>query len=438
MITIGVQEPVLLLPKENVDLSKWAVVACDQFTGQPEYWKEVEQKVGDAPSTQNLIFPEVWLGKDDDIRIERIQKSMRDYLARGIFRDHKGFILVERSTTTHHGKRTRMGIMLTVDLEQYDYNKGSQSLVRATEGTILDRIPPRVRIRQGAPLELPHIMLLVDDPEHTVIKPVTQVKEKLKILYKTELMMDGGQICGYALDQDRVESMTRALENLARPEQFKKRYGLSGEHSVLLFAVGDGNHSLATAKAVWENIKKTIPAKEHVEHPARYALVELVNVHDDGLEFEPIHRVLFDVKRDFFSTLKETFQDSVLFTKCSRESMVAKVGGDKTHRIGMISSEGHGILEFTKPQKNLPVATIQEFLDPFMKAGGAHSIDYVHGEDVVCDLGARAGNVGLYLPSMHKKDLFKTVLVDGVLPRKTFSMGEANEKRYYLECRKIL
>ncbi|MEK6624729.1 MAG: DUF1015 family protein, partial [Bdellovibrionota bacterium] len=208
------------------------------------------------------------------------------------------------------------------------------------------------------------------------------------------------------------------------------------------YAVGDGNHYLATAKAVWENLKKNSSPASLDGHPASYALVELVNVHDEGLEFEPIHRVLFDIKRDFLTSLKETFKDSVTFINCSRELMVARVGvrveGDSTHRIGFITSQGHGIVEFNNPTKNLPVATLQEFLDAFLKTGGAHNIDYVHGDDVVCELGARPGNVGLYLPTMKKNDLFKTVLLDGVLPRKTFSMGEANEKRYYLECRKIL
>ncbi|HAZ13575.1 MAG: hypothetical protein A2X86_13670 [Bdellovibrionales bacterium GWA2_49_15] len=438
MNTIGVKEPVILLPKEDIDLNKWAVVACDQYTGQPEYWREVEKFVGDAPSTNNLIFPEVWLGQDDEVRIARIQKSMRDYLERGLFKEHKGFILVERSTVTPHGTRTRMGIMVAADLEHYDYNKGPHSLTRATEGTILDRIPPRVRIRQGAPLEVPHIMLLVDDPEHTVIKPITAAKGQLKVLYNTELMMKGGHICGYAVDAARAARMQEALAALANPESFRKRYGLTADQPVLLYAVGDGNHSLATAKAVWENLKKTLPPAQISEHPARYALVELVNVHDEGLEFEPIHRVLFNVQGDFLTSLKETFKDSVSYINCSRELMMARVGGDTTHRIGLITAQGHGILEFARPTKNLPVATIQEFLDPFMKSGGAHSIDYVHGDDVVCELGARASNVGLYLPSMNKDDLFKTVLLDGVLPRKTFSMGEANEKRYYLECRKIL
>ncbi|MBI2521758.1 MAG: DUF1015 domain-containing protein [Bdellovibrio sp.] len=438
MNTIGVHEPVILLPKEDIDLNKWAVVACDQFTGQPEYWQEVEEFVGDAPSTNNLIFPEVWLGKDDEMRIERIQKNMRDYLTRGLLREHKGFILVERSTMTKHGMRTRMGVMLTVDLEHYDYSKGSNSLIRATEGTILDRIPPRVRIRQGAPLELPHIMLLVDDPEHTVIRPITAAKQYLKVLYDTELMMKGGHICGYAVDAERASTMQKALVALTNRENFQKRYSLKEERPVLLFAVGDGNHSLATAKAVWENLKKTLTPDSIKNHPARYALVELVNVHDEGLEFEPIHRVLFGVKRDFFATLQETFKDSVSFVNCSRELMIARVGGDSTHRIGLITSQGYGIVEFAHPTKNLPVATLQDFLDPFIKSGNAHSIDYVHGDDVVCDLGSRPGNVGLFLPSMSKDELFKTVLLDGVLPRKTFSMGEANEKRYYLECRKIL
>ena len=294
---IGIQIPNIYLPKAGTDLTRWAVIACDQFTSQPEYWQKVTEFVGGAPSTLNLILPEVFLEKPDVAdRIQQIQSNMRAYLDNGMLKSREGLIYVERSVA---GKR-RKGIVLSVDLECYDFNKGSASLIRATEGTIVERLPPRMKIRQGAALELPHILVLIDDPLRTVIEPLEAAKNGLEKLYDFELMLGSGQLRGYAVDEKTEAKVVKALRGLARPEVFAAKYGIGKDHPVLLFAMGDGNHSLATAKAVWENMKP----QAGPDHPARYALVEIENIHDDGLEFEPIHRVLFGLKKSIFEKLK--------------------------------------------------------------------------------------------------------------------------------------
>jgi hypothetical protein len=320
-------------------------------------------------------------------------------------------------------------------LERYDYNKGSQTMIRATEGTILDRLPPRIRIREGAPLELPHILVLIDDPGRTVIEPLASAK--LHPLYDFDLMLGSGHIKGYRVEDCALEQQViSSLAVLADPAGFQKKYGAGSDKSVLLYAVGDGNHSLATAKAIWEKVKP----KVGMGHPARYALVELENVHDQGLEFKPIHRVLFDVKADIQSALGGVFGETYHYSRsASIEEMAETVAAQESpgQTVGFISAEGFGLSHFAKPSLNLPVGTVQAFLDDFLKDGRASKIDYVHGQDVVTKLGMQPGNLGIYLPAMSKTDLFKTVILDGALPRKTFSMGEAKEKRFYLECRQI-
>ena len=358
---------------------------------------------------------------------------MRKYLDAGILQPRDGLIYVERTVA---GK-TRKGIVLALDLECYDYTKGSSSLIRATEGTIVERLPPRMKIREGAALELPHILVLIDDPNRTVIEPLSVAKSKLERLYDFDLMLDSGHLAGYAVNQDSENKVVATLRDLAKRETFAKKYGIGKDKPVLLFAMGDGNHSLATAKAIWEKIKPQVG----MDHPARYALVEIENVHDEGLEFEPIHRVLFGLKKSLFAALQSTFGANFTYTPvASAEEMVKRVDsadGEK-QAIGLVvAGKGFGVAEIAHPSSNLPVGTIQAFLDPFMKDGGAEKIDYVHGEDVVVRLGSQAGNAGIYLPGMHKSDLFKTVILDGALPRKTFSMGEAREKRFYMEARKI-
>jgi hypothetical protein len=431
---IGVQIPQILLPMPGIDLHKWAVIACDQFTSQPDYWKQVSELVGDAPSTYNLILPEVCLGTPEEAeRVQHSQQKMREYLDQNLLVAQDGIVLVERSVD---GK-TRHGLMLALDLERYDYNKGSQTLIRATEGTIIERLPPRIKIRQGALLELPHILVLIDDPNQTVIEPVVAKRSSLKRLYDFELMMDSGHLRGYLVENPALEGqIIHALEALASPESYSARYGVGKDQSVLLFAMGDGNHSLATAKAIWEKIKPIVG----MDHPARFAMVEIENVHDKGLDFEPIHRVLFGVKSSYKKALQDYFGESFEYTPCKNEQemvdAVTRQAGKK-QVIGVVDSSGFGTLSFSEPAFNLPVGTLQAFLDQWIKEGGAEKIDYVHGHEVVTRLASQTGNLGFYLPAMPKSDLFKTVILDGVLPRKTFSMGEAREKRFYMECRRI-
>lgn len=433
---IGIQIPQVYLPKKGIDLTKWAVIACDQFTSQPEYWEKAAEIVGDSPSTLNLILPEVYLEKPGEAeRIVSIQATMRRYLDEGILQPREGLIYVERTV----GGKTRRGLMLCLDLEHYDYTKGSTSLIRATEGTIIERLPPRMKIRTGAALELPHILVLIDDPKRTVLEPLGEAKAKLEKLYDFDLMLGSGHLTGYAVSEALEDQVVAALRGLARPEVFASKYKIGKDKPVLLFAMGDGNHSLATAKAVWERIKPEVG----LSHPARYALVEIENVHDEGLEFEPIHRVLFGLKKNIFASLQHHFgHDFTLTHVNSAAEMIARVDRARgaRHTIGVVSDGGwvnYGVIEIANPSSNLPVGTLQAFLDVFMKEAGADKIDYVHGGEVVVKLGAQAGNVGFYIPGMDKSDLFKTVILDGALPRKTFSMGEADEKRFYVEARRI-
>jgi uncharacterized protein (DUF1015 family) len=433
---IGIQIPQVYLPGPGTDLTKWAVIACDQFTSQPEYWQKAEELVGAAPSTLKLILPEVHLEKPGEAeRIQHIHSNMQDYLGRGVVQPREGLIYVERKVSG----RTRKGIVLCLDLEQYDYTKGSTSLIRATEGTIVERLPARMKIRQGAALELPHIMVLIDDPMRTVIEPLASTKPDLEKLYDFDLMLESGHLSGYGVSEGLETQVVAALRSLAKPDVFAAKYGVGTEKPVLLFAMGDGNHSLATAKAVWEKMKP----QAGPDHPARYALVEIENVHDEGLEFEPIHRVLFGLKKNIYSAMQQYFGSAFRRTPVAdARKMIEQVdqaSGPK-QAIGIISDGGwpsFGVIEIDHPSSNLPVGTLQAFLDAFMKDGGADKIDYVHGEDVVCQLGAQPGNAGFYVPGMDKSDLFKTVILDGALPRKTFSMGEAKEKRFYMEARKI-
>ena len=433
---IGIQVPQVYLPKAGTDLTKWAVIACDQFTSQPEYWQTVEEFVGKAPSTLNLILPEVYLEKTGGAEhIQKIQASMREYLEKGILLPHEGLIYVER----HVDGRTRKGIMLCLDLECYDFNKGSSSLIRATEGTIIERLPPRMKIREGAALELPHILVLIDDPLCTVIEPLEAAKKDLEKLYDFELMLGSGQLRGYAVDERMEAKVIESLHTLAKPDVFAAKYGIGKDKPVLLFAMGDGNHSLATAKAVWAKMKSVVGPN----HPARYALVEIENIHDEGLKFEPIHRVLFGLKKDIYTSLQQYFGKNINFTHLANaREMVKSVehARDVIQSFGIVSDGGWPsfcVAEIANPSSNLAVGTLQAFLDIFMKEGGAEKIDYVHGEETVCKLGTQAGNAGFFVPGINKSDLFKAVILDGALPRKTFSMGEAKEKRFYMEARKI-
>ncbi len=432
---IGIHVPELMMPAKNVDMTKWACVACDQYTSQPDYWNKCEEIVGDAPSTLRLMLPEIYLEKPGEAeRIAEIRKAMEAYVANGTLENiGEGFVLTRR---TVDGK-LRNGLVVALDLEEYDYSKGSTSLIRATEGTIVERIPPRLRIREAATVELPHIIVLIDDEGKTVIEPL--VEKDLPKLYDFELMQAGGHVEGYLVnDPDMIKGVIDAIAKLVDPE----KYGV--KMPPLLFAMGDGNHSFATAKANWEKLKATLTPEERENHPARYALVELENVHDDGIVFEPIHRVVFNVHVNAFLEAleaeleKQNGKCDIRYFDCEHCMARAKAELPKgAHAIPFVIEGKKGMIIVEKPAAQLEVGTLQNALDVVLKKTSGASIDYIHGEDVVNELGGKNGNIGFLLPSMQKSDLFKTVVFDGALPRKTFSMGEAHEKRYYLECRKI-
>ena len=411
----------ILLPKE-ADMSKWAVVACDQFTSQPEYWQAVENYVGESPSALRLILPEAKLSLPDvEEEIIRINTSMEQYLRENIFQSfEQSMIYMER---TQSDGKVRHGLIGMVDLEQYDFTPGSGALIRATEGTVLERIPPRVKVRQDAPIELPHVMLLIDDPAGTVIEPLANASGAMTPVYDFTLQQGGGHLKGWKLMEQQIDAVADALAELCTVEEMERKYGLK-DVAPLLFAVGDGNHSLATAKQCYENQKKVTPESEWAALPARYALVEVVNNHDEALQFEPIHRVLFGVEPEqVLSELKAFYPGTY-------------EGRGEGHTIAY-TYEGHrGFITIPQPKVQLAVGSLQAFIDDYLK-NHRGEVDYIHGDDVTDELGSKPGNLGFKVPGMGKEQLFKTVMADGVLPRKTFSMGHAQDKRYYVEARKI-
>ena len=411
----------ILMPKGQ-DMNKWAVVACDQFTSEPEYWRSVEEKVGTDPSTLRLILPEAKL-KDPNVEsiIGDINASMKKYLDSGVFETmSESLIYIERQQSDG---RIRHGLIGMVDLDAYDFTPGSGALIRATEGTVLDRIPPRAKVRRNAPIELPHVMLLIDNPERTVIEPLTAAVDGMEKIYDFELMQKGGHIRGYKLSAAQIDAVAEALEGLTSDEAMQSKYGVSGV-APLLFAVGDGNHSLATAKACYEEQKAGKTPEEYLKLPARYALVEVVNNHDDALQFEPIHRVVFDIDKDRFMEMFMAAYPN------------AYEGKGEGHVIEFVWEGVDTFYTVPDPKVQLAVGTLQAVIDDYVKNVGGE-VDYIHGDDVTRELGSKSGNMGFLLPAMGKEQLFKTVMADGVLPRKTFSMGHAQDKRYYIEARAI-
>ena len=408
----------ILLPNFNeVNAGAWAVIACDQFTSQPDYWKKASEIVGDKPSTLNMILPEVYLS-ETEARLPAINATMKEY-EKDVLVCHKdSMIYVEREQSDGS---VRQGLMLAVDLETYDYRKGADSLIRATEATVVERIPPRVAIRRGAVLELPHVMLLIDDPDKTVIEPLADEKFE-NIAYDTKLMLGGGSIKGYFLSKEHQKMVSSALDALTSVESMEKRYG-DKALSPILFAVGDGNHSLASAKATYEEVKAKL-GEDAVDHPARYALVEVVNIHSDALKFEPIYRVIFNVDpKDFLDGLSEYLNG---------------LNGDaEKQTVEYVSAELCGKLTVNAPIRQLTVGTLQDFIDLYKGNHPEAEVDYIHGETALCDLARSENAIGFLFEGMAKDQLFKTVIYDGALPRKTFSMGHAEDKRYYMECRKI-
>ena len=409
----------ILLPK-NCDMKKWSVVACDQYTSEPEYWNDVEKIVGDAPSTLKLTLPEIYL-EDENVseRIAKINSNMKALLDEEFFNEYKdSMIYLER---TQSDGKIREGLIGVVDLEAYSYEKGAETPIRATEKTVIERIPPRVKIRENAPLELPHIMILIDDDKKQIIENLKNKVSEDDIVYDFDLMKNGGHVKGYLLNEETMDEVDKGLKELADKEVFAKKYDVNNKE-VLLFAMGDGNHSLATAKACYEKLKETMSEEEYLNNPARYALVELVNLHSPALEFEAINRVIFNTNPEkLLNSLKEYYQ-------------INKDGNGQ--KIEVITNDVDEKWYIENPKSNIAVGSIQIFLDEYLK-NNEGKIDYIHGEETTKNLAKQSGNVGFIFEAMPKNELFKTVILDGSLPRKTFSMGHSYDKRYYLESRKI-
>ncbi len=400
----------ILIPK-NVDMTKWSVVACDQYTSEPEYWESVESIVGSEPSTLRLTLPEIYLESSDvDTRIKNINSNMAEYLDKDLFTEYTdSLIYLER---TQSDGKVREGLIGIVDLKDYSYEKGSQTLIRATEKTVIERIPPRVKVRENALLELPHIMILIDDEKKDIIESLKNTVSENDKVYDFDLMMNGGHIKGYRLSNETSDEVINKLERLADKDYFEKKYDVK-DKGVLLFAMGDGNHSLATAKACYEKNPTELN---------RYALVELVNLHSSALEFEAIHRVVFDCDTDD------------LINELNKYYEINESG--KGQKFELVTKDMDKTLYIENPKSNISVGSIQMFLDEYL---GTHKgkIDYIHGDEVTRELAKKDGSVGILFDAMSKNDLFKTVILDGALPRKTFSMGHSQDKRFYLEARRI-
>lgn len=402
----------------RVDGQKWASVACDQFTSQPEYWAAAREYVGDMPSTLDLMLPEAYLDSKEEL-IPVINDHMKKYLSDVLVEHKDSMIYLER---VQSDGRVRNGIIGAVDLEEYDYRKGATTCTRATEGTVLERIPPRVAIRRGAVIEMPHIMILIDDPDKTVIEPIAEKAREYSLAYNFDLMAGGGHATGYFIDKEDFDGINEALSALATPDAMMKKYGVDAP--ALLFAIGDGNHSLATAKSLYEDIKAEIGDEAAKAHPARYALCEIVNLHDEALDFEPIYRVIFGVEPEKFVAEFEDYLGSL-------------DGGADEQSFEIVFGDECKKLIARTPTAQLAVGTAQNFIDEYLKTHPSATVDYIHGVEVTKNLAKKENAVGLLFDGMEKNMLYKTVICDGALPRKTFSMGHAEDKRYYIECRKI-
>lgn len=411
----------ILLPL-GCDMTKWSVVACDQHTSEPEYWEGVDKFIGDNPSTLRMMLPEhMYKDTNLDEIVSDKKNAMSEYLKEGVFAVcEDSYVYVERKL--YNGK-VRCGLVGALDLECYDFAEGTKPAVRATEGTVMEKLPVRIRLREDAPVELTHVLVLVDDPKETIIEPLASKKDGLEKLYDFELMEKGGHITGYRVNGELAKGVKDAVAALADSEDFNRRYGISGE-PVMVFATGDGNHSLATAKVCWEKLKPSLTEEERKTHPARYALVEIINIRTDALDFQPINRVVFDIDPE---TMMEAMLD--FFSG----SYMGK-GGD--HEIVLTYGENAGIISIPKACGALAIGALTKFLDEYLPRVGGR-IDFVHGDDVVVKLSRKPNRLGFILPAIDKGSFFLSIIEDGALPRKTFSMGSSNDKRFYLECRKI-
>ena len=467
---IIIKKPEVFLPKNGIDYNKWAVIACDQHTSpNSTYWEEVEKYVGDNPSTLKLIFPEYYLNDKDNIeeRISLIHRKMEEYLKDGIVEkfiygnNGKGNFIYTRRKLSNN--KIRQGLTVLLDLEKYSYKKGDKSAIRPTEGIVEERLPIRIKIREGAPLEFPHILMLIDDPDKRIIEPLGDTLDKHHKLFDFDLMMGGGHIEGYAITSEKYENnIFSGLDRLSNSIEFSKRYGFDREEPAIVIAVGDGNHSLASAKSIWEKTKKNLMENNEAweNHPARYAMAEVVNIHDESLEFEPIHRVLFNIKdMDLFHKEIEEFylnkgigisieQIEISEEEYKNHSLIdnkfeEKIQEQETQMYWIMHKDmsEEKILTYTVTLNpgihSITVGSLQLFLDDYLSRNNDVEIDYIHGtEDLLNNLGVKS-NVGFLLPGMNKSDLFKTVAKEGVTPRKTFSMGESDTKAYYIMGRKI-
>lgn len=417
----------ILLPKENVKMETWSVIACDQYTSEPNYWRNVEKLVGRRPSAYHLILPEAYLGQVDVEQTWMDIEAEMDRYMKGFLKTYKNaMIYVER---TMRDGRVQPGLVGCIDLEEYDYHKGSESMLRATEATVEERLPSRIAIREHAPLELPHILVLIDDEKNTVIEPLKKASEYQERLYDFDLMMEGGHLRGWLLGENEQRRVLNALNHLAREDVFHEKYG-SDAGAVMEYAVGDGNHSLAAAKAYYEELKAQNPGKDLSYHPARYALVELENLHSPTLKFEPIHRIVKHVNvNQLLKEMKDELGivDNTKWLEPEKEQQVvySVIKGKKEKLI------------ITEPTSKLTVGTLQNFLDDYLEHNKGE-IDYVHGNSTLYNLSKEPDSIGFLLPPMPKEKLFPTVIFEGALPRKTFSIGNAQDKRYYTEARKIV
>ncbi len=435
----GIKEPEILLPKQ-IDTTSWAVIACDQYTQDKNYWNTAKKIAGKNPSTLNLILPEIFLNSPDKPeKIRKIKETMKSYYNNNIFSPEKqSFLYLERKTSF---ERTRKGLMMAIDLDTYQWKPFSKSFIRATEATISERIPPRMEIRKGAKLEIPHIMLLVNDPKKRLIEKTGNIiqSEHIAPVYKGNLMNNGGSIKGWYTES------AAAKKNIKDSIQQIAKENTAEDGSIFLFAVGDGNHSLATAKAVWdeyrENLKKQNIANKLIENsPVRYALVEVVNIYDDGLTFEPIHRVLFDIDSKNLCTYLSKKLGGTLEECKSKEKLENSVKISKQN-FGFIYIQ-NGIQKYTLLKTHiteLPISLLQPAIDTFFKENNIDKskIDFIHGTDQVFQLGTKENITSILLPPIAKDSFFTTINKRGPLPRKSFSMGEADEKRFYFECRKL-
>jgi len=411
----------IMLP-QGVDLRLWSVIACDQFTSEPEYWEAVEARVGNAPSALRLILPEAFLGlRDTESELKKIEKTMEEYLSGGIFQTiSDSYVYAERQLSDGNTRRGLLGIL---DLEQYDYREDARRLVHPTEGVVEHRLPPRVEVRKRARLEMPHIVVFIDDPDCSVIDPIVYSLESPELLYDFDLMDGGGHITGWRVSGQKARDVEKALQRLADPRVLEEKYHVSVD-SPVIFAVGDGNHSLAAAKMYWESLKPALSCEERKNHPARYCMAELVNIHDSSVNFEPIHRVVFDT-------------DPGPFMEKARKYLAgtgAKV--EKSYRVKLVSGSGTEDIEANFSTIGELIEAAERFCEDYISAFGGR-LDYIHGDETALALAAQPGRAGMLLPKMDKRELFPSIIKNGPFPRKSFSIGHARDKRYYLECRLI-